>query len=252
VKVESSLGDIVDRLTILEIKRVRLPADQRANVAHEHRALSDAWEADGQPPLAHIAESAELARVNAELWDVEDALRDCEHDGRFDDQFVQLARSVYRLNDRRGTLKRRINQNLASEVVEEKRYGTHAGPTAAIRVAGEGGELVLRCVERASGEVKLAIEAWFEGFSGQVVAWVDGASMGNFALQADEAGQGNAEAHIAIGGHERALITVTLVEGGTRWHVALTRHHGTARVEGALVFKGPLGPVLAAISALDT
>lgn len=251
MKVEGSLGDIVDRLTILEIKRVRLPADQRANVANEHRALLDAWEADGQPPLAHLPESAELARVNAELWDVEDALRDCEHDGRFDDRFVQLARSVYRLNDRRGTLKRRINQNLASEIVEEKRYGTHAGPIPALRVTGEGGELVIRCVERAGGEVRLAVEAWFEGFSGQVVAWVDGASMGSFALQADAAGQGQGEAFVAIGGHERAMITVTAIEGGTRWHVALTRHQGTARVEGALVFRGALGPVLAAITALD-
>lgn len=251
MKVEASLGDIVDRLTILDIKRARLPADQQANVAVERRALLDAWEADGQPPLAHLPEHDELARVNAELWDVEDALRDHEHDGRFDGRFIELARSVYRLNDRRGLLKRRINDTLASEVVEEKRYGTRAGPAPAIRIVGEGGEIVLRAVERAAGEVRLSVEAWLEGFSGQVVGWIDGASIGAFALQADAAAHGGADAYVAIGGQERAMLTVTGVDGGTRWHVALARHQGTTRVEGAIHVSAPVGPVLAALTAFD-
>lgn len=249
MKVESSLGDVVDRLTILDLKRARLPEGQRANVEVERRALLDAWEADGQPPLAHLPESAELAQVNAELWDVEDALRDHEHDGRFDDQFVALARSVYRLNDRRAALKRRINHALASEVVEEKRYGTRAA-AAAIRVVGDGGELVIRPLARKPGEVQLSIEVWLGGFSGVIVAWADGASIANFALEADTAVHGQGEAYVAIGGHDRAVLTVAPVDGGVRWHVALSRQQVT-RVEGAIVTAAPMGPVFAALTSFD-
>ncbi len=60
--------------------------------------------------------------MNQALWDVEDALRRLEAAGRFDDQFVALARSVYRQNDQRAAIKRRINELLASEIVEEKSY----------------------------------------------------------------------------------------------------------------------------------
>ena len=65
----------------------------------------------------------ELKAVNRRLWDIEDALRAHERDGRFDGVFIELARSVYRENDRRAALKRRINELTGSEIVEEKSYG---------------------------------------------------------------------------------------------------------------------------------
>ena len=67
---------------------------------------------------------AELATVNTALWEIEDAIRDCEREGRFDDVFVALARSVYRENDRRAAVKNRISRLLGSVLVEEKSYAS--------------------------------------------------------------------------------------------------------------------------------
>ena len=115
-----SWGELIDKITILEIKTERLPGIKaRANAASELALLrSAAGTAAGE--VAGLA--AELRQVNEALWEVEDALRDHEREGRFDDGFVQLARSVYRHNDTRAGLKRQINQALGSALVEEKGY----------------------------------------------------------------------------------------------------------------------------------
>ena len=68
--------------------------------------------------------TAELRSVNEALWDIEDEIRDCERAGDFGPQFVELARSVYQQNDRRAAIKRRINERLGSEIIEEKSYHT--------------------------------------------------------------------------------------------------------------------------------
>ena len=65
---------------------------------------------------------AELKSINESLWRIEDDIRDCERDGDFGARFVELARSVYQTNDRRAAVKRRINERLGSEIVEEKAY----------------------------------------------------------------------------------------------------------------------------------
>ena len=123
MKVEQSLGDVVDRVTILDIKLARLEApDQRANVRVEREALVAAWGAEGLPPMADLADWAALAAVNLALWEVEDQLRDLERASDFGPVFVAAARSVYRLNDRRAALKRAINLDLGSRIVEEKSY----------------------------------------------------------------------------------------------------------------------------------
>lgn len=123
VAVAVSPGELIDKITILEIKAERIPdAAKRANVGRELAALRAARD-------AAIPSSAELRRltldlkaVNIRLWQVEDELRDCERTGRFDDRFVVLARSVYRTNDRRAALKARINALLGATIVEEKSY----------------------------------------------------------------------------------------------------------------------------------
>jgi hypothetical protein len=118
--VDAAVGDVLDRVTILEIKRARVAPDRRPNVERELDALLDGWARAGLPPLAEVPEYAELATVNLALWEVEDALRAHEARGAFDAAFVEHARSVYRSNDRRAALKRAINERFGSAIREEK------------------------------------------------------------------------------------------------------------------------------------
>ena len=123
VTIEVSPGELVDRITILEIKAERIADPGRlANVREELATLSRAR--DGAlPPGPEVDRiTADLRTVNETLWDVEDALRDCERAGDFGPRFVELARSVYRTNDRRSELKRALNLALGSRLVEEKSY----------------------------------------------------------------------------------------------------------------------------------
>lgn len=124
ILVEISAGELVDKLSILEIKAERIidPAKQ-AHVGQELAVLRDAHARylPHSEPLAKLA--ASLREVNEQLWEVEDALRQCEREGKFGKQFVELARSVYRLNDRRADLKRQINDLAGSRLREEKSYG---------------------------------------------------------------------------------------------------------------------------------
>ena len=119
-QVPISWGELIDKITILEIKAERLEGAARENVRNELALLA----AIAAPVLAGevAALAAELRTVNLALWDIEDNVRDHERAGDFGAGFIVLARSVYRTNDARGVLKRRINQALASVLVEEKSY----------------------------------------------------------------------------------------------------------------------------------
>lgn len=121
--VPVSWGELVDKITILEIKSERL-RDQRAraNVARELALLAAVVDPELALSPELSARKADLRAVNETLWGIEDELRQREAAGRFDDGFVALARSVYRQNDRRANLKRQINELLGSELVEEKSY----------------------------------------------------------------------------------------------------------------------------------
>jgi hypothetical protein len=128
VLVEIAAGDLLDKITILEIKRARIRDRAKlANVQAELEALTTAR----TRALAETAELAslvaELKAVNERLWDVEDALRQCERDGAFGSRFIALARSVYQLNDRRAQLKRCINEECGSPLIEEKEYAAASG-----------------------------------------------------------------------------------------------------------------------------
>jgi hypothetical protein len=122
-----SLGELLDKLTILEIKLERITdPDKLANIAKERDALADVCARDVEPSqdLDHLVE--ELQTVNETLWDVEDALRDLERAQDFGEAFVTLARAVYHTNDRRAALKREINTRFGSGLVEEKSYASYA------------------------------------------------------------------------------------------------------------------------------
>ena len=122
ILVPISVGELIDKISILEIKSERIAnAAQRANVRRELAALRAVDL--GRVDRAMLARChAELKRVNAELWDVEDAIRECDARGDFGSTFVELARSVYRLNDTRARIKKEINLASGSRLVEEKSY----------------------------------------------------------------------------------------------------------------------------------
>ena len=119
-----SPGELLDKLTILEIKLDRIDDEAKlANVRREHELLSHAWREAGLDDDAEVGRlRAQLREVNEALWEIEDAIRDEERVRRFGGRFIELARSVYLNNDERASLKKRINERLGSEIVEEKSY----------------------------------------------------------------------------------------------------------------------------------
>lgn len=129
--VPVSWGELLDKITILQIKQERLDdAAKRANVTAELAALT-AVAGTALADAALAAPLAALKAVNESLWVIEDRLRDKEAAGRFDADFIELARAVYFTNDRRAALKRDINRLLNSALVEEKSYRPYDRPGTA-------------------------------------------------------------------------------------------------------------------------
>ena len=122
ILVPISVGELMDKITILEIKseRIKNPS-QLENILRELEALRAVRLRDIERDMLDKL-SAELKRVNAKLWDVEDAIRDCEARSDFGEPFIELARMVYQLNDERSRLKKAINLASGSRLVEEKSY----------------------------------------------------------------------------------------------------------------------------------
>jgi len=127
VLVPVSVGELVDKITILQIKSERIAnPEQVANVRRELAALETA-SAHITCNAAVLAQcTADLKRVNETLWEVEDAIRDCEARGDFGAKFIALARSIYHHNDERARLKRSLNIAAGSRYVEEKSYAAFA------------------------------------------------------------------------------------------------------------------------------
>jgi len=120
--VPVSPGELLDKITILRIKVARIQdAGKLANVKLELALLEDTWRAGGADRDVSQDEHA-LQAVNERLWDIEDRLREKEARQTFDRDFIELARSVYVANDERAAIKKRINLQLGSRLVEEKSY----------------------------------------------------------------------------------------------------------------------------------
>lgn len=117
-----SWGELLDKITILQIKRERIASPlARANVQTELDLLRGvAGDAMRNAALAPLM--GRLRRVNEDLWEIEDAIREHEVAENFGPSFVELARSVYRQNDLRAAIKRQINELLGSALIEEKSY----------------------------------------------------------------------------------------------------------------------------------
>lgn len=120
MKIEVSNGEIIDKLTIIQIKleRIRDP-EKLKNLQKEYEILREASAAilSQEDPLY-----IELYKVNCDLWDIEDKIRDLEKGKDFGSDFIQTARSVYFNNDKRSEIKRAINLKTSSDLIEEKSY----------------------------------------------------------------------------------------------------------------------------------
>jgi hypothetical protein len=121
--VQISWGELIDKITILEIKAHRLNSEEAiANVRRELAALNQIASdvLAGRKDLQSLKH--QLKSVNDALWNIENKIRAKEASKSFDQQFIELARSIYKNNDKRGKLKRHINALLNSALVEEKQY----------------------------------------------------------------------------------------------------------------------------------
>ena len=122
--VEISNGELLDKISILELKLLKIKDKEKLiNVQNEFDTLNPLAQElfekyDGQLQNHYL----ELAKINGQLWDIEDWIRDCEREKRFDKEFVELARSVYITNDKRCEVKKIINIMTSSGLVEEKSY----------------------------------------------------------------------------------------------------------------------------------
>ena len=124
MKIEISNGELLDKISILEIKLLTIEdKDKLINIHKEFDALN--------PLVIELFESSELtlnqhylelSKINKQLWDIEDQIRACEREKRFEREFVELARAVYITNDKRSEVKKLINTLTGSELIEEKSY----------------------------------------------------------------------------------------------------------------------------------
>jgi hypothetical protein len=120
MKIEVSNGEIIDKLSIIQIKIERIKDESKLlNLRKEYKVLKEA--ADSILNLDDPLYKA-LYEVNCELWDIEDHIRELERGEKFGDDFVQTARSVYFKNDKRSVIKREINIKTSSGLIEEKSY----------------------------------------------------------------------------------------------------------------------------------
>ena len=124
MKIEVSNGELLDKISILELKMLKIKDKEKLdNILTEFNSLN---------PLCVVLFEQfgsklqklylQLAKVNGKLWDIEDWIRDCESENRFDKEFIELARSVYITNDKRSKLKKEINILTESILTEEKSY----------------------------------------------------------------------------------------------------------------------------------
>ena len=121
VSIPVSVGELFDKITILEIKSSRITdADKLKNVQNELAHLNNAVNALTIPDVSELV--AELKSVNMLLWGIEDYKRLCERQQKFDSTFVEAARQVYLKNDKRAAIKKEINAMCGSTIVEEKSY----------------------------------------------------------------------------------------------------------------------------------
>jgi len=123
IHVPVSPGEVLDKITILEIKSERITDPEKlANVRTELSFLLQTWKETINEDDTIRSLHTQLKEINEALWDIEDDIRDKERAREFDDRFIELARAVYFTNDRRSAVKKELNLHLGSQIIEEKSY----------------------------------------------------------------------------------------------------------------------------------
>ena len=126
ITVEVSTGEFLDKISILEIKSERIQdAAKLVNINKELEILKKTWVKSPASQTNVSTLMAELKAINEALWDIEDRIRIKESQAAFDEEFIELSRSVYITNDRRSDVKRQLNQALGSNLMEEKSYADY-------------------------------------------------------------------------------------------------------------------------------
>ena len=123
IKIPVSIGELADKISILKIKLKYLTGQRKANVKNEYELLIDELRSSSITIGDDLMEDLQI--TNQMLWDVEDKIRVKELNLDFKDDFIELARSVYKLNDKRSDIKKKINKKYNSIIFEEKIYETY-------------------------------------------------------------------------------------------------------------------------------
>lgn len=126
ITTEISFGELLDKITILEIKSERIDnADKLVNINKELTILTTIWNESNLANKEIVILHDELKSINEALWEIEDNIRNKELKKEFDNEFIEIARAVYITNDKRSDVKRDINELLGSNLVEEKSYADY-------------------------------------------------------------------------------------------------------------------------------
>ena len=127
IKIELSVGELLDKISILQIKEERIVDPSKLeNISKELDVLMSLWKDSAYSNNNLESETNELKAINEELWVIEDKIRDKERNRVFDKGFIELARAVYITNDKRADIKRIINSKTGSELIEEKSYSDYS------------------------------------------------------------------------------------------------------------------------------
>ena len=122
INIPISLGELIDKISILAIKEKKIKDEKKNNLIREELTLlrKTLNEATDNNSINNYLD--QLININSTLWKIEDEIRDCEKNKKFDQKFIELARSVYITNDRRAEIKLEINNKFGSKIVEVKSY----------------------------------------------------------------------------------------------------------------------------------
>ena len=123
ILAEISAGELIDKITILEIKKEKISNKEKlVEVNKELRSLNETLKKSINDESKILSFKNDLKNINLKLWDIEDGKRSAEKNNKFDEKFIELARSVYKFNDERAKIKLAINNALGSNIKEVKSY----------------------------------------------------------------------------------------------------------------------------------